>query len=104
MATAPMLDDLIVVPLKVEVTFFVPGHGAVKEVYDMDSVEDMVAWSANERFAKALQTHASAVETISVDHESAEEIKLSRAAMRPRIEARLSEIRAAIARGAASGE
>ena len=44
------------VPMLVEVTFLVPGIGPTKEIYRLESEEDLLCWSLNERLSKAIQT------------------------------------------------
>jgi hypothetical protein len=97
-------NDLVPVCRKVEVRFFVPGSGPVRETYDLGRAEHLIAWSINERLSAAIQTGIRDVETVRVPKPMARQMMRSRAGMKPYIDRRMAEVRQRITRAAGSGQ
>lgn len=87
------------VPTKVEVTFFVPGAGTMKEIYRLGHADDLLCWSLNERLSKAIQTGIAVLDVVSVPNGRAIHMRKSRAGMNPYINRQLSEWREKTKRG-----
>jgi hypothetical protein len=58
-----MSNPIKEIPTLVQVTFMIPGHGPIKEVYSMTNPHDIACWRGNNKLTNAVQLSVKTIET-----------------------------------------